>query len=283
MKSDIRVGRTRCNKEDLRSRVTMVFGETKTQGEKKDEASSMPKEAHEATEATQISVKEGRKKEMQMKKCKKDGTETRSSKDGTSSNMPDKGGTSLSSTPKTKTTIVELRRQLQLLQLPTSGNKAELVHRLKMYEDTRSYENTSENDEDNSDSETDEVTMVRVNDEMKSECDGSDEEIVVGDDVPRATRRNTSNRTRYGCRANLVTIKDVEGSISHFSRDDKMQVEKWIEEFEEVSELLEWNELQKVIYAKKLLRESAKQYMALQKGIKTWDVMKRRMRREFEK
>lgn len=30
-----------------------------------------------------------------------------------------------------------------------------------------------------------------------------------------------------------------------------MQVEKWIEEFEEVSELLKWNELQKVIYAKK--------------------------------
>lgn len=61
-----------------------------------------------------------------------------------------------------------------------------------------------------------------------------------------------------------------------------MQVEKWIEEFEEVSELLEWTELQKVIYAKKLLRGSAKQYMALQKGIKTWDVMKQRMRREFE-
>lgn len=218
----------------------MVIGETKTQGEKEDEASSMPKEAHEATEATPISDKEARKKEVQMKKCNKDGTKTRSSKDGTSSNMPDKGGTSLSSTPKTKTTIVELRRQLQLLHLPTSGNKTELVHRLKMYEDTRSNEDTSENDEDdNSDIEIDEVTMVRVNDEMNSESNGGDEEIVVGDDGPRATRTNTSNRIRYGCRANLFTIKDVEESISHFSGDDKMQVEKWIEEFEEVSELLE--------------------------------------------
>jgi len=68
---------------------------------------------------------------------------------------------------------------------------------------------------------------------------------------------------------NLFTIKDVEGSISHFSGDDKMRVEKWIEEFEDMSALLGWNELQNVIYAKRLLRGSAKQYIALQKGIFT--------------
>lgn len=162
-------GRTRCNKEDLASRDTMVIGETKTQEEKKDEASNMPKEAHEASKATQSSDKGARKKEMQMKGSNKDGMKTRSGEAGTSSNMPDKGGNPLSSTPKAKTTIVELRRQLQLLQLPTKGNKAELEHRLKMYEDPRSIDNTSENDEDdNSDIETDEVTMVRANDEANS-------------------------------------------------------------------------------------------------------------------
>lgn len=276
-------GRTRCNKEDLASRDTMVIGETKRQEEKKDEASKMPKEAHEASKATQSSDKGARKKEVQMKESNKDGMKTRSGEAGTSSNMPDKGGNPPSSTPKAKTTIVELRRQLQLLQLPTKGNKAELAHRLKMYEDPRSNDNTSENDEDdNSDIETDEVTMMRANDEANSGSDGSDEEIVTSDGGSQARRRNTDSRTRYGCRANLFTIKDVEESVSHFSGDDKMQVEKWIEEFEEVSELLKWNELQKVIYAKKLLRGSAKIYMALQKGIKTWAIMKRRMRCEFE-
>lgn len=109
------------------------------------------------------------------------------------------------------------------------------------------------------------------------------EETIAGDGASRTRRRNTRERTTYRCRANLFTIKDVEGSISHFSGDDKTQVEQWIEEFEEVSELLKWNELQKVIYAEKLLRGSAKQYIALQKGInKLWSVMKRRMLRKFE-
>lgn len=83
-------GRTRCNKEDLASRDAMVIGETKTQEEKKDEASNMPKEAHEASKATQSSDKGARKKEVQMKESNKDGMKTRSGEAGTSSTCPTK-------------------------------------------------------------------------------------------------------------------------------------------------------------------------------------------------
>lgn len=59
-----------------------------------------------------------------------------------------------------------------------------------------------------------------------------------------------------------ITIRDIEGSMSHFSGDDQTKVERWIDKFEDTSELLGWNDLQKVIYAKKLLCGSAKQFIA---------------------
>lgn len=80
----------------------------------------------------------------------------------------------------------------------------------------------------------------------------------------------------------MITIRDVESSISHFSGDDKTRVEQWIDEFEDTSELLQWNELQKVIYTKKLLRGSAKQFVSLQKGKTTWKSMKKRILNEFQ-
>lgn len=261
---------------------TMVIGETKTQEEKLDEASNRLRETNEASKIMESNAKGAKKKEVQSKGSNKDGMKTRSGGDGTRSDMYEKGVIPASSTLMAKTTIVGLRRQLQSLRLPTSGNKAELEHRLKMYEDLRSTEEVSENDEDDNNNSKIDETMVRVEQETDSESDSDGEETIAGDGASRTRRKNTRERTTYGCRANLFTIKDVEGSISHFSGDDKTQVEQWIEEFEEVSELLKWNELQKVIYAKKLFRGSTKQYIVLQKGINKWSVMKRRMLREFE-
>lgn len=70
--------------------------------------------------------------------------------------------------------------------------------------------------------------------------------------------------------------------MSHLSGDDQVKVERWINEFEDTSELLGWSDLQKVIYGKKLLRGSAKQYMSLQKGITMWKAIKKRLLNEFQ-
>lgn len=80
----------------------------------------------------------------------------------------------------------------------------------------------------------------------------------------------------------MITIKDVKDSISHFSGDDQLKIEQWIDEFENASMLLQLNDLQKVIYARKLLRGSAKQLMALQKGITTRKAARKRLLCEFE-
>ncbi|XP_024877102.1 uncharacterized protein LOC112457984, partial [Temnothorax curvispinosus] len=78
------------------------------------------------------------------------------------------------------------------------------------------------------------------------------------------------------------TIKDVEGSIPTFTGDDKMTIQNWIEEFEDTSVLLQWSDLQKVIYGKKMLCGSAKQFIALQRGLVSWAALKDCLTKEFE-
>ncbi|XP_071650029.1 uncharacterized protein [Temnothorax longispinosus] len=78
------------------------------------------------------------------------------------------------------------------------------------------------------------------------------------------------------------TIKNVEGSIPTFTGDDKMTIQNWIEEFEDTSVLLRWSDLQKVIYGKKMLRGSAKQFIALQRGLVSWAALKECLIKKFE-
>ena len=82
--------------------------------------------------------------------------------------------------------------------------------------------------------------------------------------------------------ANTFTIKDVEGSIPFFTGDDKVPIKRWITEFENTNTLLRWNDLRMVIYGKKMLRGSAKQFIALESGLTSWAEFKKRMIKEFQ-
>lgn len=61
-----------------------------------------------------------------------------------------------------------------------------------------------------------------------------------------------------------------------------MTIHNWIEEFEDTSVLLQWSDLQKVIYGKKMLRRSAKQFIALHRGLVSWSALKSCLIKEFE-
>lgn len=45
--------------------------------------------------------------------------------------------------------------------------------------------------------------------------------------------------------------------------------------------LLEWNNLQKLIYAKRMLKGSAKQFVSFEKGVTSWKILKRKLKIEF--
>lgn len=46
--------------------------------------------------------------------------------------------------------------------------------------------------------------------------------------------------------------------------------------------MLEWTELQKVIYDKRMLKGSGKRFIMYERSIKSWSTLKRRLLREFK-
>lgn len=84
-----------------------------------------------------------------------------------------------------------------------------------------------------------------------------------------ANRSNRSNMVTDGdaymdahsVSKSTFTFNDIENSMNSFSGEGNYRVENWIKEFEQTSKLFKWNELQKVIYSKRLLKGDAKYFM----------------------
>uniref|UniRef100_A0A6P7F3R4 Protein PFC0760c-like n=1 Tax=Diabrotica virgifera virgifera TaxID=50390 RepID=A0A6P7F3R4_DIAVI len=75
-----------------------------------------------------------------------------------------------------------------------------------------------------------------------------------------ARNRSKSNKMTRG-RLNdsfALTFRDVEDSIRNFDGKDDYPIGKWITDFEEISNLMGWNDLQMLIFAKRSLKGIAK-------------------------
>lgn len=138
--------------------------------------------------------------------------------------------------------VAELRKAAKMLKLPSDGKKETLRRRLK-------------------------------------EALGEEEE-----DEPRRDRRNhrSSEIDAITRQVASFTIRDVEDSMAHFSGDDKMPIQNWIDDFEDTSALLSWNELQKFVYGKRMLTGSARQFITFEREVKLWNDLKRRLIKEFQ-
>ena len=79
-----------------------------------------------------------------------------------------------------------------------------------------------------------------------------------------------------------LSFRDVEGSIRNYDGDSKYPVKKWIEDFEDMGEMLSWNELQKFIFAKKSLTGLAKLFIQGESGINSWNKLKGALIKEFD-
>ncbi|KMQ88846.1 hypothetical protein RF55_11594 [Lasius niger] len=158
-------------------------------------------------------------------------------------------------------TVVQLKDELKRRKLKTAGNKAELVERFRaamLLEDQKDDDDDDNDDDDGRD---------RANRESSDESESSD---INGEQRPR------QGRERY-----LLTFKDVEDSIDTFSGDDGKDVKQWIKDFDETASLCQWNDVQKTIYGKKLLRGSAKLFVKYETQGRTWKDIKAALKHEF--
>lgn len=88
-------------------------------------------------------------------------------------------------------------------------------------------------------------------------------------------------RRQRGGRSQLLTFKDVEASLETFDGDSKINVRRWVKDFEEMAVLCDWSDIQKVAYAKRLLRGSAKLFVKYERHMKTWGKLRQALIEEF--
>ncbi|XP_050598912.1 uncharacterized protein LOC126926585 [Bombus affinis] len=79
------------------------------------------------------------------------------------------------------------------------------------------------------------------------------------------------------------SIKDVKDALELFSGDKGENVERWFESFEEVADTCMWSDGQKAVYARKLLRGSAKIFASFECHARTWHELKKGLIREFSR
>ena len=68
-----------------------------------------------------------------------------------------------------------------------------------------------------------------------------------------------------------------------FSADDDKSFEQWLSDFEDMSKLCAWSDIQKVIYAKRLLRGSARMFVYFAKCGATWGKLRAALETEFSR
>ncbi|XP_033177403.1 uncharacterized protein LOC117151829, partial [Bombus impatiens] len=68
-----------------------------------------------------------------------------------------------------------------------------------------------------------------------------------------------------------------------FSGNKGENVERWFESFEEVADTCMWSDGQKAVYARKLLKGSAKIFASFECHTRTWHELKRGLVKEFSR
>ncbi|XP_076382074.1 uncharacterized protein LOC143260475 [Megalopta genalis] len=164
-----------------------------------------------------------------------------------------------------KMKVVQLKRELMKLNIKPIGKKEELRNILIK----QLQRNTAE----------------KVSDSEEAESDVSAEDTYASSKGATRTARHKSKewtRKQRATRGVKFTIKDVDVCLAYFTGDDRLPIEKWIADFEELSTLLEWNDVQMLLYAKRMLKGSAKQFVTYETGLTSWKILKKRLKHEFK-
>lgn len=78
-----------------------------------------------------------------------------------------------------------------------------------------------------------------------------------------------------------ISFNDLEKSMTPFTGDDTYPIKTWISDFEDTATLMEWTEIEKIIYSKRLLSGTAKLFLRSLGSITSWVVLKELLKEEF--
>lgn len=112
------------------------------------------------------------------------------------------------------------------------------------------------------DEENEPLRRRRVRTERHGYSDDSDDDLV---------RRNSHGSKKQAS----FSFRDIDESFVRFGGTEKENVTRWILEFEDHAEMLAWNKLEMLMYAKRLLVKEAKLFVDRELKPKTWKALKK--------
>lgn len=96
---------------------------------------------------------------------------------------------------------------------------------------------------------------------------------------PKLKVQNENKNTKV--MENSFVFRDVEESLEKFSGESGKAVEVWIKEFEDIATVCNWNDIQKYLYARRLLIGAAKLCIEVKTGVHSWEMLSKTLKDEF--
>lgn len=192
--------------------------------------------------------------------------------------------------------IGDLTSMCNILGLDYTGTKEEL--RQKILRALMNVETLVPHDDDDDDAEAEEEQHSEESETMENPQRRQRKEIKrisnVGnrrtsdDDISSPSSTDSDDGDRISSkhrRRNKTKItfnfKDVEDTIRSFDGSDCYSVEKWIADFEDLATMFEWNDMQKLVFARKSIQGVAKVFVRGLKVTQSWDMLKAALKEEF--
>lgn len=201
----------------------------------------------------------------------------------------------------------ELAAELRAVGMSGSGTKAELKRRLKEHRKEKGRKEDESGNED--DEKTEEEDAIEKAMQIEKEIEEKRKQLeALQASIQSSTNRKvstltTSSTSRNKLRqdsvhfvnvtvperqpnmmsmyANTLSFKDIEDSLKKFNGDDAYKVKCWAKEVEQNSAIFGWNELQKFVFAKKLLEGTAKRFLRTI-DVTNWEELKEELIEEFD-
>ncbi|XP_037932654.1 uncharacterized protein LOC119667437 [Teleopsis dalmanni] len=163
-------------------------------------------------------------------------------------------------------TTKQLQELLRKYGLPHWYNlKVNLIDRLEKFMEN-SEKNWKSELKNNEITLNTEEKLVNVNNNNTIESDAADGETL-----------NMSSEPVQ----NNINFKEVEESLELFDGESNKKIEDWLLDFESISVVCKWNQVQRFLYCKRLLRGAAKLAVEAETGVNSWEILKRTLRTEF--
>uniref|UniRef100_T1HJH7 CCHC-type domain-containing protein n=1 Tax=Rhodnius prolixus TaxID=13249 RepID=T1HJH7_RHOPR len=99
--------------------------------------------------------------------------------------------------------------------------------------------------------------------------------------VEEVSENSSCSKYVQQCRPFQFSSRDIEESLRPFTGEDNYTINLWLTDFEELAQVMKWQELEKWVFAKKSLKGLAKLFVSVERGLTSYSALKEALVEEF--